>query len=73
MSGALSSDLLIPPRITTVGERPITATLDGIPETTLWTLHNRAREALRIDRILDDPVAAQIYGRIDYTFDRNFG
>ncbi|MEM1069122.1 MAG: class I SAM-dependent methyltransferase, partial [Planctomycetota bacterium] len=29
--------------------------LSGVPETMLWTLHNRATEAMRKDRILDDP------------------
>ncbi len=47
--------------------------LSAIPETMLWTLHNRAYEALRDDGILDDPKCLEIYKSIDYNYDRSFG
>ncbi|MEM9066915.1 MAG: class I SAM-dependent methyltransferase [Myxococcota bacterium] len=47
--------------------------LDGVPETMLWTLHNRASEAKRPDRLLDDPAAVAIYDAIDYDYERSFG
>ena len=50
-----------------------TADLSGIPETTLWTLHNRASEALRPDRTFEDPDAVRIYRGISYPFLRHFG
>jgi len=47
--------------------------LSGVPNTMLWALHNRAMEAVRGDRILDDPGSVRIYQSLDYDFDRNFG
>lgn len=47
--------------------------LSGIPETLLWTLRNRAVEAMRKDGILKDPKAIEIYQSIDYDFEKNFG
>lgn len=47
--------------------------LTGVPETMLWTLHNRAGEALRPDAILDDPRAIAIYQAIDYDYAARFG
>lgn len=47
--------------------------LTGVPETTLWTLHNRAAEAMRPDGHLRDPDCVRIYTSIDYDFERNFG
>jgi len=47
--------------------------LGGVPETMLWTLHNRAKEAERPDGILRDPEAVRIYRSIDYDFERSFG
>lgn len=47
--------------------------LTGVPETMLWTLHNRAREARRSDAILRDPDAIRIYESIDYDYERSFG
>lgn len=47
--------------------------LSGVPETTLWTLHNRACEAMRPDGVLNDPDAVRIYQSIDYDFVGNFG
>lgn len=47
--------------------------LDGIPETMLWTLHNRAAEALRVDSKLNDPDCVRMYQAIDYDYVRSFG
>lgn len=47
--------------------------LTGVPETTLWTLHNRAAEARRPDGFLKDPDCVRIYESIEYDFTRNFG
>ncbi|MEM1427380.1 MAG: class I SAM-dependent methyltransferase [Cyanobacteria bacterium P01_H01_bin.130] len=47
--------------------------LTDVPETMLWTLHNRAGEAMRQDAILSDPRAVEIYQAIDYDYERNFG
>lgn len=47
--------------------------LKEVPETTLWTLHNRASEAMREDGILKDPLCIKIYKSINYEFEKNFG
>jgi O-methyltransferase involved in polyketide biosynthesis len=47
--------------------------LGGIPETMLWTLHNRAHEAKRPDARLKDPEAVRIYDSIAYDYERSFG
>jgi len=47
--------------------------LTGIPETMLWTLHNRAAEARRSDAFLRDPECLRIYDAIDYDYVRSFG
>lgn len=39
----------------------------------LWTLHNRASEALRTDAWLRDPEAVRIYRAIAYDYERSFG
>lgn len=49
------------------------ANLTGIPETMLWTLHNRAAESSRDDHYLKDPEAERIYGDIDYNYEASFG
>ena len=51
----------------------IRAPLSGVPETMLWTLHNRAHEAMRPDRKLTDPEAVRIYQSLDYDFLKRFG
>ncbi|MEM9491059.1 MAG: class I SAM-dependent methyltransferase, partial [Myxococcota bacterium] len=50
-----------------------TVNLDGVPETMLWTLYNRAGEAMRDDAQLDDPDAVRIYRTIEYDYSRSFG
>ena len=47
--------------------------LTGVPETLLWTLHNRAQEAMRPDALLRDPDAVRLYRAIDYDYARSFG
>src|SRR5262245_14631826 len=47
--------------------------LSGVPETMLWTLHNRAAEARRVDTFLPDPTAVRIHDAIGYDYERNFG
>lgn len=47
--------------------------LSGVPETMLWTLHNRAGEAQRSDGVLDDPKCVEIYKAIPYNYERSFG
>jgi O-methyltransferase involved in polyketide biosynthesis len=47
--------------------------LADVPETMLWALHNRAREASRQDGVLNDPDSVRIHRAIDYNFDRHFG
>lgn len=47
--------------------------LSGVPETMLWSLHNRAAEALRNDAWLRDEDATRIYQSIPYDYERSFG
>lgn len=47
--------------------------LAGVPETMLWPLWNRAAEHGRADRLIDDPMAADLAARIDYDFAAMFG
>ena len=47
--------------------------LTDVPETMLWTLHNRANEAMRSDGCIDDPKCIRIYQAIDYNYRRSFG
>lgn len=52
---------------------PQTCNLTGVPETMLWTLHNRASEAMRRDAWLRDPDAIRIYQSLEYDYQRSFG
>jgi len=47
--------------------------LTDVPETMLWTLHNRAVEAMRSDGIIKDEKAIEIYQSIDYDYEKSFG
>lgn len=47
--------------------------LKGVPETLLWPLWNRAAEQKRKDRLIDDPMSADLVERIDYDFEGSFG
>ena len=49
------------------------AALEGVPETLLWTLYQRALEARRPDTVLRDPMAVDLVDRIDYPFEERFG
>lgn len=42
--------------------------LTGVSETALLTLRSRAREAMRPDRIIDDPMAIELVETIDFDF-----
>lgn len=58
---------------TTVSPPTSAAALFGVPETMLWPLWNRAMEHRREDRLIDDPLAAELVARIDYDFAKRFG
>src|SRR5689334_19853716 len=47
--------------------------LDGVPETTLWTLFFRAKEARRPGSPLEDPRAIELVDAIDFPFSERFG
>jgi O-methyltransferase involved in polyketide biosynthesis len=47
--------------------------LDGVSETMLWSLHNRASETRRPGGVLIDPESVRIQSAIDYDFVRRFG
>lgn len=51
----------------------IKTTLNGIPKTMLWTLHNRATEAMRSDGVIRDEKAISIYKNIDFDYEKYFG
>jgi len=46
--------------------------LNEIPETMLWTLHNRVSVAGKPDGWLKDPKAVEIYKAIDYDYEKSF-
>jgi O-methyltransferase involved in polyketide biosynthesis len=50
-----------------------TIALDGVPETLLWPLWNRAGEQKNDSPLIDDPIAAKLVEQIDYDFRANFG
>lgn len=52
---------------------PYRTELQGVPETMLWTLHNRASEAKRPNTYLIDPDCIRIYDSIDYDYKKSFG
>ncbi|MER5362497.1 class I SAM-dependent methyltransferase [Streptomyces sp. NPDC002785] len=47
--------------------------LNGVPETLLWTLYNRAYEAGQLYPVLDDPMALRLLEDLDYPFEERFG
>jgi O-methyltransferase involved in polyketide biosynthesis len=47
--------------------------LDGVPETALWTLHHRAREAEHPRTVLPDPMAIELRNKFDFPFEERFG
>ena len=52
---------------------PAEVELTGVSETALWTLWNRAMEMRRADRLVDDPMAAELVERLDYDLPGHFG
>ena len=54
-------------------EGKIPVELEGVPETALWTLYERAGEARRPDSVIDDPRAIELVDRIAYPFEQRFG
>jgi O-methyltransferase involved in polyketide biosynthesis len=54
-------------------QAPVPVVLSGVPETMLWTLHNRASEARRPNGLLRDPECVRIYESIGYDFASSFG
>ncbi|MBB6251475.1 class I SAM-dependent methyltransferase [Nitrospirillum iridis] len=62
----MSPDALSPPPKLPPG-------LSGVPETMLWTLHNRAAEAMRPNGDFHDPEAVRIYQALAYDYERHFG
>lgn len=55
-------------------ERPrLKVALEGVPETTLWTLYHRSRDAARPGSRLRDPKAAELVEAIDFPFAQKFG
>lgn len=55
------------------GSPKVTSKLNGVSETMLWTLYDRACEARRSDGVLVDPDSVRICDAIDYDFTRHFG
>lgn len=51
----------------------VSVSLQDVPETMLWTVHNRASEAIRPDGIIDDPKCLEIYQALDYDYEKSFG
>jgi O-methyltransferase involved in polyketide biosynthesis len=49
------------------------ANLTGVPETMLWTLHNRVSEARKPRGLIRDADAIKIYESIKYDYSRSFG
>lgn len=47
--------------------------LHSVPETMLWTLHNRAVESLRPNGIIKDEKCEAIYSSLVYDYKKNFG
>ena len=47
--------------------------LEGVPETLLWNLYQRATEARRDRPVLQDPRAVELVDAIDYPFAERFG
>lgn len=68
----MSSEVVAIPMESAQSDRQA-ANLTGVPETMLWTLHNRACEARRQDGILIDPTAVRIYDSLLYDYERSFG
>lgn len=55
------------------GEAKSKVDLEGVPETLLWNLYQRASAARRSDTVLQDPKAVELVDFIDYPFEERFG
>lgn len=42
--------------------------LGGVPETLLWTLRNRAVESARDDSSYSDPMAEELFAKVDHHY-----
>lgn len=51
----------------------ISISLQGVAQTMLWPLYNRAKDAVRRDRLIEDPMAVDLVDRIDFDFRGAFG
>ncbi len=47
--------------------------LQGVSETALWTLYQRAAEARRADAVINDVLAVDLVERIEFPFEERFG
>ncbi|MEM7306115.1 MAG: class I SAM-dependent methyltransferase [Planctomycetota bacterium] len=52
--------------------QPVSIDLEGVPETMLWPLWNRAIESPRSDALIRDPWAVELVERLDYDFAAHF-
>jgi O-methyltransferase involved in polyketide biosynthesis len=55
------------------GEPRLKVALEGVPETTLWTLYHRAKDSQRPGSRLSDPKAIELVEAIDFPFAEKFG
>ena len=55
------------------GEQKTSIDLTGVPETMLWPLWNRSAEIRRKDRLINDPLSAELVDSLDYDFRHSFG
>lgn len=56
-----------------MSQASLTPHLNGVQETMLWALHERASVAKRCDNRFHDPECVRIYDSIDYDFAGHFG
>jgi len=54
-------------------EEKLRLNISGVPETMLWTVHNRANEAIKKDGLLKDDLCVKIYQSIEYDYEKSFG
>jgi O-methyltransferase involved in polyketide biosynthesis len=54
-------------------DAPVDPALEGVPETLLWNLYQRASEARHPATVLKDPTAVALVDRLDYPFRERFG
>lgn len=64
---------MMPQSLKMLSQERLTPGLSGVQETMLWSLHDRASEAMRASGRLRDPACVQIYRSIEYDFYGHFG